>query len=162
MSAEVDRESEVPEEDLDLLAYLDGELEGERLAAFEARVREDRALAARLRALEAVGQFLRGDADRIYGQSKVDGIVDDVLARLREEPAASTKPERHLRAVAEEREIAPPTSRLERNRRGTVVWVVFGGIAAAAAGALFFMSNAEKIGPAPVASTKTQKSEIVA
>jgi anti-sigma factor RsiW len=159
MSAEVDRENEIPDEDLDLLAYLDGELEGERLVAFEARVRSDRALAARLRALEAVGQFLRGDADRIYQSAKVDSIVDDVFAKLREEPAV-TKPERHLRAV-EEREIAPPTSRLQRNRRGTVVWVVFGGIAAAAAGVLFFMSNAEKGGPAPVASV-THKPEMVA
>jgi anti-sigma factor RsiW len=162
MSAEVDHEtSEIPEEDLDLLAYLDGELEGEQLVAFEARVRSDRALAARLRALEAVGQFLRGDADRIYQSAKVDSIVDDVFAKLREEPAV-TKPERHLRAVAEERDIAPPTSRLERSRRGTVVWVVFGGIAAAAAGVLFFMSGAEKIGPAPVASTPVPKSEVVA
>ncbi|MGZ3476107.1 MAG: anti-sigma factor family protein, partial [Polyangiales bacterium] len=159
MSAEVDHEkTEIPDEDLDLLAYLDGELEGEQLVAFEARLRSDRALASRLRALEAVGQFLRGDADRIYRDAKVDSIVDDVFAKLREEP----KPERHLRAV-EERDIAPPTSRLARSRRGTVVWVVFGGIAAAAAGVLFFMSAHEKGGPAPVASTPSPKSsEIVA
>jgi anti-sigma factor RsiW len=147
------------EGELDLLAYLDGELEGDRAATVLARLKTDKAYAARLRALEAVGDFLRRDADRIYSSARVDQIVDDVLAKVR-------KPE-----VREAREsaipisqIAPPTSRYTRQKKGTVIWVAFGAVAAAAAALVFYVNNgANKSTTVPVASTSaTAPAETVA
>lgn len=163
-------ELELPDEEADLLAYLDGELEGDRAAAIEARLRTDRAFAARVRALSAIGDFLRSDADRIYRDAKVDSIVDDVLARVRsgesapdvervpetnrpaEMIAANDAPNERPR-LREVLDVAPPTSRLARSRRGTVVWVTFGVVAAAAAALVLFVRTAGGPGPAPVAST---------
>lgn len=136
------------EDELDLLAYLDGELEGERAAKVLARLETDQAYAARLRALEAVSDFLRKDADRIYASAKVDQIVDDVLAKVRKEPARPA-----LEDVIPFSQVAPPTSRLTRKKKGTVIWVAFGSVAAAAA-ALIVYTNAgdHKTTPVPVAS----------
>lgn len=132
------------EGELDLLAYLDGELEGDRAAAVLSRLQTDKAYAARLKALEAVSDFLRKDADRIYQAARVDSIVDDVLSKVRKESGGDVIPFS---------QIAPPTSRLTRQKKGTVIWVAFGGIAAAAAALLVYMRGApEKIVPAPVAS----------
>ncbi len=136
------------EGELDLLAYLDGELEGERAAKVLARLEVDPAYAAQLRALEAVGNFLRKDADRLYSSARVDQIVDDVLAQVRARKAEPREAE-----VIPISQIAPPTSRLTRQKKGTVIWVAFGSVAAAAA-ALIVYTNAgdHKTTPVPVAS----------
>ena len=124
--------------ELDLLAYLDGELEGERAAAVEARLRDDRAYAARMKAMQAIGDFLRKDADRVYADAKVDAIVDDVLAKVRESSRAPAE-------VVPLSQIAPPTSRLTRKKKNTVIWVAFGGVMAAAA-AMVLWVNAHDAG----------------
>lgn len=148
----------IDEAELDLLAYLDGELEGERAAAVEARLRTDRAYAARYRAMQSIGQFLRGDADRIYGAAKVDAIADEVLEKVRASQAgavAEPKPEpARLRVVEAPRlsDVPPPTSRLTRTKKNTVIWVVFGGVVAAAAAMIVWIGGQGAKGPAPVAS----------
>jgi anti-sigma factor RsiW len=142
--------------ELELLAYLDGELDGDGLRAFEARLASDRELGARVRALTAVGGFVRGDADRIYGAAKVDSIVDDVMARVRAE-------EPHLAEVIPlSAHVAPLTSRADRTKKNTVIWVTFGAVAAAAAGLIVWTgANELKTPVAPVASATTS-AEVVA
>jgi anti-sigma factor RsiW len=136
--------------ELDLLAYLDGELEGDRAAAVIARLQTDRAYAARLKALEAVSDFLRKDADRIYRSARVDSIVDDVMTKVSNPPLAEVIPMS---------QVAPPTSRLTRQKKSTVIWVAFGGVAAAAAALIFYMGRDHGgPGPAPVASATTAPS----
>lgn len=147
------------EGELDLLAYLDGELEGDRAAAVMARLQSDKAYAARLVALEAVSDFLRRDADRIYKNANVDSIVDDVMAKL----APVLENERPLADVIPMSQIAPPTSRLTRKKKNTVIWVAFGGVAAAAAALIFYTGRGHQIAPMPVASTSaTAPAETVA
>jgi anti-sigma factor RsiW len=133
--------------ELDLLAYLDGELEGDRAAAVETRLRTDRAYAARMKAMQAIGDFLRKDADRMYADARVDAIVDDVLSKVRE----SSTPE-----VVPLSQIAPPTSRLTRKKKNTVIWVAFGGVMAAAAAMILWVNahDANK-GAQPTASAPT-------
>ncbi len=148
--------SEVEQGELDLLAYLDGELEGERALAVEARLRTDRAYAARLKAMQSIGDFLRGDADRLYASAKVDAIVDDVLAKVRDSG----------NVVPFERpsQIAPPTSRLTRTKKNTVIWVAFGAVTAAAAAMVLWVGahDANK-GVSPTASnTQSSAAETVA
>lgn len=132
--------------ELDLLAYLDGELEGDAAAAVEARLRTDRAYAARAKAMQAIGDFLRKDADRLYESARVDAIVDDVLAKVR----AESQP---VAEVVRLSEVAPPTSRLTRTKKNTVIWVAFGAVTAAAAAMVLWVGSAGNKGVAPVAST---------
>lgn len=145
--------------ELELLAYLDGELEGEQLAAFEARLSSDRELAARVKALSAIGDFVRGDASRIYGNAKVDGIVDDVMARVNRGEAA---PEPKLADVIPLSQVAPLTSRADRAKKNTVIWVAFGAVAAAAAALIVWTGAHEVKSPLPVASTSVAPPETVA
>lgn len=135
--------------ELDLLAYLDGELEGEQLRAFEARLASDRELSARHRALTAIGGFLRDDAARIYGAARVDSIVDDVMVKVR---GQAMEP-RLADVIPLSTHVAPLTSRAERAKKNTVIWVAFGAVAAAAAGLIFWTGAHEVKTPvAPVAS----------
>jgi anti-sigma factor RsiW len=135
----------VDRDELDLLAYLDGELDDARAAEIEARIARDRAFAGRMRAFEAMSDFLRRDADRIFAQAKVDAIVDDVLAKVRTG--------RSLELVTPPpASILPPTSRLSRSRKNTVIWVSFGAVAAAAAGLFLYVGGHRAGGPNPVAS----------
>jgi anti-sigma factor RsiW len=147
---------QLDEGELDLLAYLDGELEGDRAAAVQSRLRTDRAYAARAKAMQSIGDFLRSDADRIYRSARVDAIVDDVLSKVRGE-----KP--RLAEVVPLSQVAPPTSRLSRTKKNTVIWVAFGGIAAAAAALVLWVgAHDARVSPAPVASTTSQPAETVA
>lgn len=151
--------------ELDLLAYLDGELEGERLAAVEERLRTDRGYAARLRALEAVGEFLRADADRIYRAARVDDLADQVMAKVRadaEPRVAAPSPRDVMAEVIPLSQIAPPTSRLTRTKKNTVIWVAFGAVAAAAAALVLAIRMQEPKGVAPMASTSAPTAETVA
>lgn len=147
---------QLDQSELDLLAYLDGELDGEQLRAFEARLANDRELSARLRALTAIGGFLRDDADRIYGAAKVDSIADDVMAKLKaDEP-------RLAEVIPLSTHVAPLTSRAERTKKNTVIWVAFGTVAAAAAGLIFWTGAHDVKSPvAPVASA-SHAAEVVA
>jgi anti-sigma factor RsiW len=151
---------QLDESELDLLAYLDGELEGERAAAVEARLRTDRAYAARLKAMQAIGDFLRGDADRLYAPAKVDAIVDDVLAKIRESSPGLAD----LIPLDRASQIAPPTSRLTRTKKNTVIWVAFGAVTAAAAAMVLWVGAHDPnkgVGPSASATT-TAPAETVA
>lgn len=144
---------ELDQGELDLLAYLDGELEGERAAAVEARLRTDRAYAARLKAMQAIGDFLRKDADRLYASARVDAIVDDVLSKVRENGVRENGKGADVIPLSQ---VAPPTSRLTRTKKNTVIWVAFGGVMAAAAAMILWVNSHDpNKGVAPVASTTT-------
>jgi len=82
---EAEKEDELmpSEAELELMAYLDGELTGAHAAEVEARLKSDPAFAAQLRALKALGDFVRDDSDRIF--AGVDSIADDVMASLARE-----------------------------------------------------------------------------
>lgn len=174
-----DRDEALAADELALLAYVDGELAGEELATFQARLRDDRALRARVRALSAIGDFLRQDADRIYAAAGATDLADAILAKVDAEAPGSPSeaaPERHLRLVdagqaanhdrevtatpkraatalssgspdgargRDERvsEIHPATSRGARRSKNTVVWAVFGLVAAAAAAFVVYLRS---------------------
>lgn len=113
---------------LDLMAYIDGELPPQRVAEIERRLADDPIYAGKLRGLLAVSEFVRDDADRVYGNAQVDGIADQVMARLG-------------RASAPPSAILPLSSVATRRRKNSIIWVSFGVVAAAAA-ALFLYVRA--------------------
>jgi anti-sigma factor RsiW len=118
--------------ELELMAYLDGELEAERVAAVEERLRTDAAYAAHLHELRALGDFLRGHADRIYEGARLDDVfVDTIVRRM------------HDAALARPSELPPPTSRITRAKKSAVIWVSFGTVAAAAAALFFYVRSLE-------------------
>ena len=78
-------------EELELLAYFDGELDAVASDAFEARVARDPELAARLRAMEALAGFVSSDADRVYAAAEVDSIADAVMAKIAQADAERPK-----------------------------------------------------------------------
>jgi anti-sigma factor RsiW len=124
--------------ELDLMAYLDGELEPEKSAEVEAKLKSDPAYAARLRALTAVASFVREEADRIYADAKVDdAFTHAILART--EPIPRTQRSN----VIPLSEISPPTSRATRTTKNVVIWAVFGSVAAAAAGLFLYVRSNE-------------------
>jgi len=152
--------------ELELMAYLDGELEPERVVELEARLASDANLAARVRELEAIGDFLRDDADRLYGP-RVDAIVDDVMARVQGvSPAVGLHDERPRLEAVPRSEIAPPTSRLTRTKKNTVIWVAFGTVAAAAAALVLYVRSTHdtpvaKTPPAAPMSSSAEKVAVV-
>lgn len=158
--------------ELALLAYLDGELSGEDLAVFEAKMASDANVRRRVRALSAIGRFLREDADRVYTAAKVDGIAETVMSRLdavRPVEAIEAKGDTDVAVtgVTPEpandtriSEVHPATSRAARRGKSTVVWIAFGSVAAAAAALLVFLSSNPMPPPAtaPVASAPVSAS----
>lgn len=160
-----DRDEALAADELALLAYVDGELEGEPLAEFEARLRGDRALRARVRALSAIGQFLRDDADRTYAAAGAVDLTDAISRAIEAEADAESKAEPKLRLVPSEptpasgasgsgvvaaperaapdrvSEVHPATSRGARRGKNTVVWAAFGLVAAAAAAFVVYLRS---------------------
>ena len=161
MSAD-DRDELLPADELSLLAYLDGELSPEDLVAFEAKMASDATLRRRVRALSAIGRFLRDDADRIYSAAKVDGLAETVMSRLEADveggpvaaksdtdvtvlPAlpANALPANDVADVDGLSRISDvtATSRAVRRGKSTVVIVAFASVAAVAAALLVFLSS---------------------
>lgn len=130
-------------QELELFAYLDGELDDEAAARFEARLASDPALRAELRANEAIGDFVRDDAGRLYERARVDDLAADVMAMLEAE-----RPPAPVIEIA-----AAQATRFHRSRAGSVVWVAFAGVAAVAAAiALFAGPRREPPASPPLAS----------
>lgn len=128
--------------ELELIAYLDGELDEKRVAAVEQRLESDPEYRAQLRAITALGDFIRDDAERIYGKSYVDTIADDVMATLQRQSALPPS------------SMLPATSRVTRTRKNSVIWIAFGSVAAAAA-ALFIYVRQNDSTPKPTAQAPT-------
>ncbi len=146
-------------DELELFAYLDGELDDDAAARFEARLGSDPELAAKLTAATAIAGFVRDDAARIYGAARVDSIADDVMSKLARGSAATTR----LRVVPVVEIAAPQSTRFSRARSTSVVWLG-GALAVAAAVALFVVTRRDPISAPPVAaaSTTATASETVA
>lgn len=140
--------------DLDLIAYLDGELDADGIAAVEARLESDKGYAARLQGLQAVSGFVRTDADRIFDAMKVDGIADDVMAKIAAQPKEARPA---LRAIAGGHKTAAHVQR----RKSIVVWG-FGSMAAAAAAALFVYSMGGQNGSTAAGVSPPHTAETVA
>jgi len=134
--------------DLDLMAYLDGELAPEKVAEVEERLESDPVYARKLRQLVAVADFVRDDADRIFAQKGVDSIADEVMGRL----TRSSQPPSHL---------LPLSSVATRRKKNTVIWVSFGVVAAAAAALFVFVrahdQQQQKIDTAEMSAQPPQK-----
>jgi anti-sigma factor RsiW len=116
---------------LELMAYADGEVDDDDRARIEARLATDRAYAAQLRVLSALGDFTRDEAPRIYERARVDDVADTVMARLAED--------RDL--PANDIEAAPASTLATRRRRATFVWGAVGIVAAAAAAFALYVSG---------------------
>ena len=71
--------------DLELMLYADGELEGERLAAVEARLAQDPGTRNKLLGLGAVGGLLREQA--LTSTASADDLADRIMASIEAEPA---------------------------------------------------------------------------
>ena len=142
MIAANDQERPPTAAELDLIAYLDGELDESKVTEVEGRIATDPVYAAMLRELLALGDFVREDGDRIYRKAGVDGIVASVMEGLQR--ASALPPSSAL---------VPMSSVATRRKKNSVIWVAFGTVAAAAA-ALFFYVQGQKQVQAPVASTE--------
>ena len=162
-----DREPAPIGHELDLMAYMDGELEPAKMAEVELRLKTDDGYAARYRALMAVSGFLREDADRIYDGLQTDGMVDAIMAKISAAHHSDKFP-RSVQAISSVRtshvsDVPPATSRQMRNKKNTVIWVAFGSVAAAAAGLFLYVRSHEtpQTGPA-AANTQPAVTETVA
>jgi anti-sigma factor RsiW len=141
-------------DELELFAYLDGELDDDAAARFEERVGGDPELAAKLTAMGAIADFVRDDAARIYGAARVDTIVDDVLAKLAPRATAPAPPV-PLRLAPVVEIAASQSTRFGRSRSTSVVWIG-GALAVAAAVALFVGTRRDPIGAPPVAAASAK------
>jgi anti-sigma factor RsiW len=144
MIAANDQENGPGAAELDLMAYLDGELEEARLAEVEAKLASDPLYRAQLRAMTALGDFVREDASRIYAKSDVDGVVEKVMEHL---PRASALPPSSA--------MAPMSSVATRRKKNSVIWIAFGTVAAAAAGLFFYVQGHSGQGNVAVDTPKT-------
>jgi hypothetical protein len=129
--------------ELDLIAYLDGELDEAKVAEVEGRIATDPVYAAMLREMLALGDFVRDDADRVYGKANVDGIADAVMNGVQ-----------RASAVPPSSQLQPMSSVATRRKKNSVIWVAFGSVAAAAA-ALFFYVQGQKQPTQPLAHNET-------
>jgi anti-sigma factor RsiW len=123
----------------ELFAYLDGELDDEAMARFEAKLASDPELRAMLRAQEAIAGFVRDDAARTYAASNVDAIAGEVMAKLE-----AARPPAPVIEIA-----TAQTTRFQRSRAGSVVWVAFAGVAAVAAAIALFAGPRREPASAP-------------
>ena len=130
--------------ELDLIAYLDGELDESKVAEVEGRIATDPVYAAMLGEMLALGDFVREDGDRIYAQAKVDGIADAVMSGVQQRASA----------IPPSSQLQPMSSVATRRKKNSVIWVAFGSVAAAAA-ALFFYVQGQKTPSPSVASNET-------
>ena len=150
MIAANDHERPPTSAELDLIAYIDGELDESKVAEVEGRIASDPVYAAMLRELLALGDFVREDGDRIYGQAGVDSIADAVMTSVQR--ASALPPSSAL---------VPMSSVATRRKKNSVIWVAFGTVAAAAA-ALFFYVGQHKTDPQPSANTEKTAAVTVA
>jgi anti-sigma factor RsiW len=126
--------------ELDLMAYLDGELPDDKREELAARLEKEPELSARLRALEAVTGFVRADADRIYDTLGIDdGLTAAIMAKVAAEEHEAT----NVVPIGAAHDLAPPTSRSARYRKNTVIWLAVGTVAAAAAGLFLYVRSHE-------------------
>lgn len=127
----------------ELFAYLDGELDDAGMARFEASLASDPELRALLRAHEALSGFVHDDGARTYAAANVDAIAGEVMAKLEA-----------ARPLAPVVEIATAqTTRFQRSRAGSVVWVAFAGVAAVAAAIALFAGPRREPTSAPTLAT---------
>jgi anti-sigma factor RsiW len=143
-------------DELELFAYLDGELADDAAARFEERVESDPELAAKLTAMTAISSFVRDDAARIYGAARVDTIVDDVFAKLAPQAAAKAPPVQ-LRLAPVVEIAGAQSTRFSRTRSTSIVWIG-GALAVAAAVALFVGTRRDPISAPPVAAASAKTS----
>lgn len=68
--------------ELEISAWLDGELDGERAREIEALIAGDEDLAAEARAMEATGGLLRAEVDAAEARVDMTGFSDRVMASI--------------------------------------------------------------------------------
>jgi hypothetical protein len=147
MSTPIQDDAALPPEMAELMAYVDGELDAAGAAAFEAKLRSNPELAAQTRALMSVSDFVRGEGDRVFGELRVDSVAQDVMQQLAVSRASAVPPT-----------AMPETSPQTRARRGTVLWVTFGTVCAAAAALSIYVNRHSNAPDAPVAGSSAPAS----
>jgi anti-sigma factor RsiW len=115
-----------------LMAYADGELEGEELAEVEKWLAED---ANAIRFATDVAKL--GDLVKLGHPKRELDIADAVMAQLEEKPAAKVVP-------------LQPRAGAREKKRNTVGWVVAG---LALAASVFFVTRSKQDDEAPLART---------
>lgn len=112
--------STAPVTDLELMLYVDGELDESRRAAVEEELRNNQRARDLVASLGKSGALIREHAEQRAIDAKADLIVANVMARLRSEPAGNVIPMRAASPLGQARGL----------------WYAVGGLAAAAAAAL--------------------------
>lgn len=118
----------LPVTDQELMLYVDGELDDDRVADVEAEIKRSQHARDVLISLGQAGALVRSVADARAQAAGADTIVDDVMARIAAETAGNVV-ELRSRAKGAVQETSSASAR-------TTVWYALGGLAAAAAVAL--------------------------
>jgi hypothetical protein len=118
---------------MELMAYADGELEGEALARTEALVQSSEEARRIVDAMTGLGDYVRQAGDEAVAArsdfAMADGIVDAVMHKLSSEPTAKLRRPTSIAAA-------------RQRRAGTVAAVV--GLVALAAGAMMILRSNEQ------------------
>ena len=117
---------------LELMAYADGELEGEALARTEALVQSSDEARRVVEAMGGLGDVVREGLDARPELVKADAIVHGVMRKINAEPTARMR---------KPRSIAPAGER----RIGRVVGMIAGGLAMAAAAFFLLRSPSSEV-----------------
>lgn len=126
--------------ELELMAYMDGELSPADTLAMEQQLAKNPVLQRQLRALQATGNYVRQDAPRMFAAMGADSIADSVMAALsdkQEKPLATVHSLDSARKTA--RTASLPKVRQDNKSNKTIIWVAFGSLVAVAASFFLFV-----------------------
>lgn len=134
---------------MDLMAYADGELEGDDLARIESLVRTNDEARGVIEAMGVLGNHVRDSVDSKWIEQGAAPIAIAVMAKLEAEPTVvKRRPSAH-----------PDNVRSLRTKRVMAVGV--GVLAMAAAAMVFLRSNEQPETPMASGTTETKPAEIV-
>jgi anti-sigma factor RsiW len=120
---------------LELMAYADGELDGEALVRTEALVQSNEEARRIVLAMGSLGDVVREGLDARPELVKADAIVHGVMRKINAEPTA------RMRKPRSSASIAPNERRFFGSSQTRVIGVIAGGLAMAAA-AFFVLRSA--------------------
>ncbi len=121
--------SGLPVTDQDLMLYVDGELDAQRVADVEAELARSPRARELVASIQHAGALVRAHADERASAAGADGIADLVMSRIDAETAANVVP-------LPDRSHSPRSAGVRQPSSRSGLWYAVGGLAAAAAAAL--------------------------
>lgn len=150
--------------DLELMRFLDGELDEPELAELEAMLATDDQASGKIAGLEQVGDFLR---ETVAADDRADGIADAIMAQIEDEAEAAEDEggdvvelprAAMLDAVSEEQLGEGPPA----NDNSRLIYAVFGVAAAVAAGLFVWGSAGPSLDPVAMGNRPAVTTEAAA